>query len=188
MGAFVVAIILGVLLEAPNTINPIVTAAGLTVEYLSITLIPITITIGVLRYRLWDLEIVIRKTLTYGLLTALLASAYFGLVILMQTIIGRAAKEQSPLVIVFSTLLIAALFSPLRRRVQTFIDRRFYRRKYNAAQILAAFAAQARDEVDMDRLAMALLAVVDTLQPEQVCLWFSPALKATRRPKFRDID
>lgn len=126
---------------------------------------------AVFRYRLWDIDILIRRTLQYSLLTALLALFYFGTIVLLQTIFGSVTGEQSPAVIVLSTLLIAALFTPLHRRVQQVIDRRFFRRKYDAQQVLAAFAVTARDEVEMDALTAALLRVVDeTMQPERLSL------------------
>jgi hypothetical protein len=141
---------------------------------ISVTTIPLAIAIAILRYKLYDIDIIIRRTAVYAVLTTTLGLIYFGTVVLLQTIVGRAADEQSPLVIVFSTLLIAALFSPLRRRIQDFIDRRFYRRKYNAAHTLAGFAHTARDEVDMDRLSTALIEVVqDTMQPDNLSLWLS---------------
>ncbi|NUM47758.1 MAG: hypothetical protein HUU38_23885, partial [Anaerolineales bacterium] len=130
-------------------------------------------TIAIVRYRLWDIDILIRRTLQYSLLTGLLALTYFGSVILLQTgFRALTGQTNSPIITVLSTLGIAGLFTPLRNRVQEFIDRRFYRKKYNAEQALAKFAAIARDEVDMDKLTAALLEVVqETMQPEKTLIW-----------------
>ncbi len=136
-------------------------------------LLPIAFIFSILRYRLWDIDLIIRRTLQYTLLTGLLALAYFVGVILIQEIFRAfTVNASSPLITVLSTLGIAALFNPLRRRVQDFIDRRFFRSKYDAEQILNSFASVARDEVELERLTAALLGVVDeTMQPESVSLW-----------------
>ena len=144
--------------------------------------IPLAIGIAILRYRLWDIDLIIRKTLQYALLTGLLALVYFGSVILLQSLVENLTGERSPLVIVLSTLAIAALFNPLRIHVQDFIDRRFYRRKYNAEQALTQFAATTRDEVDMQKLTAALLDVVEeSMKPEKTSLWLKNDPKSPSR-------
>ena len=137
-------------------------------------IVPLYLAVGIaiLRYRLYDFDVIIRKTMVYTVLTGLLALVYFGTVILLQTIVGQSTEEQSPLIIVISTLVIAALFAPLRQLVQAFIDRRFFRKKYDAQQVLAQFAQTARDETDMEVLTAELVHVVqETMQPEHVSVW-----------------
>ncbi len=135
--------------------------------------LPVVMGLAVFKYRLYDIDIVIRKTLLYTVLTGLLALVYFGSVIVLQGLFSRVAGvQQSTLAVVVSTLAIAALFTPLRRRIQDAIDRRFFRKKYDAQQVLTQFAQTARDETDLDALLAELVRVVDeTLQPEHVSVW-----------------
>jgi hypothetical protein len=134
--------------------------------------IPVSITISVLRYRLWDIDIIIRRTLIFGLLTGTLGLVYFSSVVLLGQVFQDLTGQQSTLAIVLSTLAIAALFSPLRRRIQDIIDRRFYRRKYDAERTLANFATVIRDQIDLNELTTVLLSIVqETMQPEHLSLW-----------------
>ena len=139
-------------------------------------MLPICLAIALLRYRLFDIDIIIRRTLRYSVLSGLLALTYFGSVVALQRIFtALTGQGQNQLVTVVSTLALAALFAPLRRRVQDVIDRRFYRKKYNAAKTLAAFAATCRDETDLDKLTASLVSVVqETKQQEHVSLWLKP--------------
>jgi hypothetical protein len=139
--------------------------------------IPVAVGFAVLKYRLYDIEVVINRTLVYGSLTAMLALVYFGGVATTQAIFRALTgqEEQPQLAVVVSTLVIAALFNPLRRRIQSFIDRRFYRRKYDATKTLEAFSAKLSDETDLDALSDDLVGVVrETMQPEHVSLWLRP--------------
>jgi hypothetical protein len=125
---------------------------GFALNIAFIPAIPIAIGIAILRYRLYDIDIIINRTLVYGTLTAMLVALYFVGIVVLQRVFVFLTSEQSTLAVVASTLLIAALFNPLRRRIQSFIDRRFYRRKYDAARTLQGFSAQLRDETDLDAL------------------------------------
>jgi hypothetical protein len=139
--------------------------------------IPIATGIAILRYRLYDIDRIINRTLVYGALTATLALVYFGGIAATEAIFRALTGqvEQPQLAIVVSTLVIAALFNPLRRRIQSFIDRRFYRSKYDAAKTLQAFSAKLRDETDLDALSDDLVGVVrETMQPAHVSLWLRP--------------
>lgn len=139
-------------------------------------LLPLSIAISILRYRLWDIDILINRAVVYGSLTLLLALGYLGAVVILQAVFQVVAGQaSSALVTVLSTLLIAAIAAPLRRRLQSAIDRRFYRRRYDAALALESFAASLRDNVDLDHLSSRLVGVVDeTMEPAQVSLWIKP--------------
>ena len=143
-----------------------------TIQAFLTLLFPLSIGMAMLRSRLWDIDSLINRTLVYGILTALLALMYFGLIFALQYLLRGIINRNNDVVIVVSTLAIAALFQPLRRRIQSIIDRRFYRRKYDAARILAAFSDTMRDEVDLSKLSEHLLNVVqETMQPAHISLW-----------------
>jgi hypothetical protein len=143
----------------------------------SFTAVPIAVGLAVLKYRLYDIDVLINRTLVYGSLTATLVVLYFGGIVVLQRFFVALTGEKSTLAVVASTLVIAALFNPLRRRIQSFIDRRFYRRKYDAAKTLEAFSKKLRDETDLDALNNELVGVVrETMQPAHVSLWLRPEL------------
>jgi hypothetical protein len=165
-----------------------VTGVGYVLLELGVIGIPISIGIAILRYRLYEIDTLINRTLVYGALTVLLAVVYFGGVTATEAIFRTlTGQEQQPqLAVVVSTLVIAALFTPLRLRIQSFIDRRFYRRKYDARKTLEAFSAKLRDETDLDALSDDLVGVVrETMQPAYVSLWLrsDPSLRTAVGPE-----
>ena len=142
---------------------------------LSFLLVPLSISVAVLRSHLFDIDVLINRTLVYGSLTAMLIGLYFGAIVVLQQLFVDLTGEKSTLAVVASTLAIAALFNPLRRRTQAFIDRRFYRSKYDARKTLEAFSAQLRNETDLAALSNDFIGVVrETMQPEHVTLWLRP--------------
>jgi hypothetical protein len=147
--------------------------AGAVVLVGMVLLLPLSLAVSILRYRLWDIDVLIRRTLLYSALTATLALVYLAGVVGLQGLLRwEAGQAQSELVVVLSTLAIAALFVPLRRWLQAAIDRRFYRQRYDAARVLSAFGADLRAEVDLDTVVARLVSTVDeTMQPETVSLW-----------------
>ena len=149
--------------------------AYIAVQDILLLLIPLSFGFAMLRSRLWDVDVLINRTLVYGALTVILTGVYVGLVIGVQALLRGIISQDNSVAIVISTLAIAALFQPLRRRIQRIIDRRFYRSKYNAAKTVAAFSATLRNEVDLNQLREDLLAVVqETMQPAHVSLWLRP--------------
>ncbi|CAN5758647.1 hypothetical protein BH18ACT11_BH18ACT11_14690 [soil metagenome] len=162
-------------------------SVSFALSMIGLVCLPIAVGVAILRFRLYDIDLIINRTLVYGPLTATLALLYFGSVTATQALFRTltAQQEQPQLAIVVSTLLIAALFSPLRRRIQAFIDRRFYRSTYDARKTLEAFSAKLRDETDLDALNAELVGVIrETMQPEHVSLW----LRHDKSPKVAHED
>jgi hypothetical protein len=192
LGGFALFII-GNLFLPPELLNS--SGAGIllstSVTYVLLLFIPISIAIAILRSRLYDIDTIINKALVYGLLTGILGALYAGLIIGLESLVGHfSGQSTQPIVIVISTLAIAALFQPLRHRIQRIIDRRFYRSKYDAARTLETFSATLRNEVDLATLSEHLVAVVqETMQPTHVSLWLrqpsrtnTPSLQTGKSP------
>ncbi|MGB8647665.1 MAG: hypothetical protein WCF84_20695 [Anaerolineae bacterium] len=173
LAGYVVLTLLAYVATRLDLANLFVRQGILTLVYLVMVLIPLSFGLAILRSRLWDIDVIINRTLVYSVLTGTLALVYIGIVLLLQySLRALTGQEQSAIVVAGSTLVTAALFTPLRERVQVTIDRRFYRRKYNAAQIMSAFNDAMRSEVDLDRLTGQLVAVVEeTMKPQSVSLW-----------------
>ncbi|HLX56296.1 MAG TPA: hypothetical protein VKR83_04660 [Ktedonobacteraceae bacterium] len=173
---FLLTAFTGVLIPTVGVVGSLSYLASISLQALALLLIPLSITIAILRSRLWNIDVIINRTLVYGSLTALLVLLYVGLIFVLQSLLGAIIKQSNnDVAIVISTLVIAALFQPLRKRIQNIIDRRFYRRKYDAAKVVAAFSATLRQEVDLDQLHAHLLEVVqETMQPNHVSLWLRP--------------
>ena len=149
--------------------------AGQISTLLAFAGIPIAVGVAILRHRLYDIDLVINRALVYGPLTATLVALYFGGIVVLQRLFVALTGQQSTLAVVASTLAIAALFNPLRRRVQALVDRRFFRSKYDAAKTLATFSTRLREETDLDSLTVEVLGVVrETMQPEHASLWLRP--------------
>jgi hypothetical protein len=149
---------------------------GSLVSAVPLVFLPVAAGIAILRYRLYDIDRLINRTLVYGLLTALLAGVYAGTVLVLGQVFGGVGRDPPSWVVAGATLAVAALFQPARRRIQAVVDRRFNRRKYDAAKTVEAFSARLRDELDLDTLSAELLVVVDqTMQPRQASLWLRPS-------------
>ena len=152
-------------------------SARASIVIISIALLglPIFTGIAILRHRLYDIDIVINRTLVYGSLTVTLVALYFGVIVVLQRLFVLLTGQQSTLAVVASTLLIAALFTPLRQRIQGFIDRSFYRSKYDSRKTLEAFSARLREETDLQAVSDDLVGVVrETMQPSHVSIWLRP--------------
>jgi hypothetical protein len=160
---------------SPESMGPLVEMVAETCVYGLIALIPLSIGVAILRSGLYEIDLIINRTLVYGSLTVMLVALYFGAIVVLQRLFVALTGEKSTIAVVASTLAIAALFNPLRGRIQSFIDRRFYRRKYDAAKTLESFSTRLRDETNLKALNNDLVGVVrETMQPAHVTLWLRP--------------
>jgi hypothetical protein len=166
----------GAALSIPLSLFPEARPWGPYLEFLGTVLLLAGLGIGIFRYRLWDIDRLVNRTLVYGLLTAVLGAVYAGLVLVLGQLFGGIGTETPSWAVAGATLAVAALFQPARRRIQQTVDRRFNRRKYNAAKTIEAFSIRLRDQVDLDTLSAELLAAVDqTMQPASASLWLRPS-------------
>jgi hypothetical protein len=179
IGQILYRVIIPVFLHGSQLVYGIV----VTVVGLSWVLIPVSIAIALLRYRLWDIDVIINRTLVYGGLSATLVSVYVVSILGLQALFGGLFRQTSALAVVVSTLAIAALFQPLRTRIQAGIDHRFYRSKYDAARALTAFSATLQENVDLSQLSEQLISIVEeTMQPAHIWLWLRPAEPPQQQP------
>jgi hypothetical protein len=164
------------LYAGPDSLNGLwIRQVGFALWVIGFVCVPVTIGIAILKYRLYEIDLLINRTLVYGSLTATLVALYFGAVVLSQRVFVLLTGQQSTLAVVASTLAIAALFNPLRRLIQSFVDRRFYRSNYDARKTLEAFSASLREETDLEALSAEVVGVVrETMQPAHVSLWLRP--------------
>jgi hypothetical protein len=175
---------MGVLMVAPVVQDSWLGGWAAAAADLALWAIPAAIGVAILRYRLYDIDRLINRTLVYGLLTALLASVYTGAVLVLGQVFGGVGRDPPSWAVAGATLAVAALFQPARRRIQAVVDRRFNRRRFDAAKTVETFSVRLRDEIDLDMLSAELLTVVDqTMQPTTVSLWLQPSAQV--RPGSR---
>lgn len=187
---YLIYLLYGALQSIPalNTSNSLYLVVSPLLLLLVHLIVPLAVSIALLHYRLWDIDLLIKRTLVYGTLSVSLGLIYVGLIVGLQILLQGLMSRGNALVIVASTLAIAALFQPLRSRIQRFIDRRFYRRKYDAAKTVAAFNRTLRAEVDLDQLCEQLLAVVEqTMQPSHLSLWLRQSPQHEQRPGVDEV-
>jgi hypothetical protein len=181
LGIYMVVLLSNPRLVAPSPVGVISFLIGGLIWTALVLTFPLTILIALFRSQLWDIDVVIRRTMIYATLSLLLGILYLGAVTVLQNLFTAATGQSSPAAVVLSTLGIAALFNTLRSRIQGFIDRRFYRQKYNAEQALAGFSALARSETDLNHLTAAVLGLTrETMQPVDVSLWVAKQAKPGR--------
>jgi hypothetical protein len=186
----VLGVAVGLVAAALNRVVPdLANGLGLLVVVEVALGVPLAVGAAILRYRLYDIDRLINRTLVYGLVTVLLGVVYAGIVLTLGQLFGRLGDNPPSWVVAGATLAVAALFQPARRRIQAVVDRRFNRRKYDAATMVEAFSARLRDEVDLDALSAELLVVVDqTMQPTTASLWLRPLVQAARDSRRSSLD